>query len=188
MAAITVDFQICFIFILLWPFSLFCLYGFFFKKPKEPRLQGCGLPPSPPSLPVIGHLHLLLSVPCHKSFQKLSSKYGPLLHLRAFNIPIVLPERFMTSPSEGKEDERAQLALNFIPFGSGRRGCPGENLGYIFIGVAIGTMVQCFDWRIDGDKVNMEETGELALSMAHPLKCTPVTRINPLASFESADP
>lgn len=89
------------------------------------------------------------------------------------------PERFMVPPSKGKEDEKEQLALNYIPFGSGRRGCPGANLGYIFIGVAIGTMVQCFDWRINGDKVNMEETGEMALSMAHPLKCTPVVRINP---------
>ncbi|KAL1208930.1 Cytochrome [Cardamine amara subsp. amara] len=90
MAAITVDFQLCFIFILIWLFSYFCLYAFFLKKPKELQLQDCGLPPSPPSLPVIGHLHLLLSVPCHKSFQKLSSKYGPLLHLCVFNIRIVL--------------------------------------------------------------------------------------------------
>ena len=93
------------------------------------------------------------------------------------------PERFMTSPLKGKEDEKAQLALNFIPFGSGRRGCLGKNLGYIFMGVAIGTMVQGFDWRINGDKVNMEETGEMTLTMAHPLKCIPVARINP-ASFD----
>ncbi|XP_010479513.1 PREDICTED: cytochrome P450 705A20-like [Camelina sativa] len=521
MAAITVDFQLCFIFIFLLLFPLFCLSAFFFKKSKDPQLQDCGLPPSPPSLPVIGHLHLLLSVPCHKSFQKISSQYGPLLQLRAFHIPFVLvssgsmayeifrthdlnfvtrdrtvpimeksilfgsfgfvsapygdywrfmkkllvtkllgshsleqtrlirgkelktfcamlfdkaaknetvdvgiemmkltnnsicrmmmgrrcseengeaeqvrglvtkslslvkkfliastvgralkklgislfekeimevsqrydellekiikeheenpnkkedrdmmdvllevcaddnaefkitrnqikalfvelfiggtdtsahttqwimaelinhpeilkrlreeietvvgktrliqetdllnlpylqavvkeglrlhphtpilvrnategckiggfyiaqnttmiinayavmrdpdsweypdefqPERFMVPPKR-KEDEREQLALNYIPFGSGRRGCPGTNLGYIFIGVAIGTMVQCFDWRINGDMVNMEETGEMTLSMAHPLKCTPVARINPLASFESRNP
>jgi cytochrome P450 len=98
------------------------------------------------------------------------------------------PERFMVSPSKGKEEIREQLALNYIPFGSGRRGCPGTNLGYIFVGVAIGTMVQCFDWSISGDKVNMEETGDMTLSMAHPLKCTPFARIDPLASFESADP
>ena len=93
------------------------------------------------------------------------------------------PERFMVSPSKGKDDEREQLALNFIPFGSGRRACPGEKLGYLFTGVAIGTMVQCFDWIIDGDKVNVEEAGEMTLTMAHPLKCIPVARINP-ASFD----
>ncbi|KAJ4896613.1 hypothetical protein Rs2_23407 [Raphanus sativus] len=90
MVAITIDFQQCFIFILLWLFSCFCLSAFFFKKRIEPKLQDFNLPPSPPSLPVIGHLHLLLSVPVHKPFQNLSSKYGPLLYLRAFTSPIFL--------------------------------------------------------------------------------------------------
>jgi len=86
-AFISVDFQNCFIFILLCFFSLLC-YSLFFKKPKDSR--GCDLPTSPPSLPIIGHLHLLLSSLSHKSLQKISSKYGPLLHLRIFNVPIIL--------------------------------------------------------------------------------------------------
>lgn len=97
------------------------------------------------------------------------------------------PERFMVSPSKGKEEMREQLALNYLPFGSGRRGCPGTNLGYIFIGVAVGTMVQCFDWSVNGNKVNMEETGDMTLRMAHPLKCTLVARVDPSASFEPVD-
>lgn len=80
---------------------------------------------------------------------------------------------------------REQLALNYIPFGSGRRGCPGSNLGSIFVGVAIGTMVQCFDWS---SMEIMEEAGDVNLSMAHPPKCTHVARIDPLAIFGSADP
>ncbi|KFK35937.1 hypothetical protein AALP_AA4G056600 [Arabis alpina] len=98
------------------------------------------------------------------------------------------PERFIVSPSKGQDDEKEYLSLNYLPFGSGRRGCPGANLSYIFVEVAVGIMVQCFDWKISGEKVNMEETGDLTLSMAHPLKCTPVARIGPLASFESAEP
>ncbi|CDY22803.1 BnaA06g02740D [Brassica napus] len=97
------------------------------------------------------------------------------------------PERFMVSPSKGKEEMREQLALNYLPFGSGRRGCPGTNLGYIFIGVAVGTMVQCFDWSVNGNKVNMEETGDMTLRMAHPLKCTLVARVHSSASFEPVD-
>lgn len=38
-------------------------------------------PPSPPSLPIIGHLHLLGSV-IPKSFQTLANLYGPLIQLR----------------------------------------------------------------------------------------------------------
>ncbi|CAH8293097.1 unnamed protein product [Eruca vesicaria subsp. sativa] len=82
---ITVDFLNCFILIFLCFFSLLCYY-LFFKKPKH----GFNLPPSPPSLPIIGHLHLLLSVLPHKAFQKISSRYGPLLHLRIFNVPLCL--------------------------------------------------------------------------------------------------
>ncbi|WZZ61394.1 hypothetical protein YC2023_061501 [Brassica napus] len=51
------------------------------------------------------------------------------------------------SPRSGQEDER-ENALKFIPFGSGRRGCPGSNLAYITVGIAIEVMVQCFDWKI----------------------------------------
>nr|QWK52332.1 cytochrome P450 705A32-1 [Isatis tinctoria] len=88
------------------------------------------------------------------------------------------PERFLASSIlSGQEEERREQALEYIPFGSGRRGCPGANLAYVFIGTAVGTMVQCFDWRIKGDKVNMEEAvGGMNLAMAHPLKCIPVAR------------
>jgi len=80
------------------------------------------------------------------------------------------------SSSSGQEEK----PFKYLPFGGGRRGCPGGNLAYIFVGTAIGVMVQCFDWKIKGDKVNMEETFEgMNLSMVHPLKCTPVLRSQP---------
>nr|VDC72588.1 unnamed protein product [Brassica rapa] len=56
-AMITVDFLNSFILTFLCFFWLLCYY-LFFKRPKD----GFDLPPSPPSLPIIGHLHLLLSV------------------------------------------------------------------------------------------------------------------------------
>lgn len=86
------------------------------------------------------------------------------------------PERFL------EEEERKEQVLKYIPFGSGRRGCPGENLAYIFIGTAIGVMVQGFEWRFKEEKVNMEEAVVgLTLTMAHPLKLTPIARtVNPL--------
>ncbi|CAH2053250.1 unnamed protein product [Thlaspi arvense] len=89
------------------------------------------------------------------------------------------PERFLASSkiAEQEEEVREQV-LKYLTFGSGRRGCPGSNLAHIFLGTAIGMMVQCFDWRIKGDKVNMEESlSGMVLTMAHPLKCTPVPRL-----------
>ncbi|RID45056.1 hypothetical protein BRARA_I01810 [Brassica rapa] len=97
------------------------------------------------------------------------------------------PERFLpASPrSGGQEDEIKDEVLKYIPFGSGRRGCPGSNLAYLSAGTAIGVMVQCFDWKIEGGKVNMEEVrGTMTVAMAHPLKCTPLLRYpNPLPSL-----
>ncbi|KFK39339.1 hypothetical protein AALP_AA3G231500 [Arabis alpina] len=97
----TTDFQNCFIFILICFFSLLC-YSLYFKKPKDSR--ACDLPPSPPSLPIIGHLHLLLSPLTHKSLQKLSSKYGTFLHIRIFNTPVIL----VSSASVAHEIFKAQ--------------------------------------------------------------------------------
>ncbi|KAL5067249.1 hypothetical protein RYX36_018136 [Vicia faba] len=37
-------------------------------------------PPSPPSLPIIGHLHLISKLP-HQSFHKLSTHYGPIIQI-----------------------------------------------------------------------------------------------------------
>ncbi|KAL0717486.1 hypothetical protein Bca4012_066808 [Brassica carinata] len=86
------------------------------------------------------------------------------------------PERFMDGLRPA-EDARREQALSYIPFGVGRRACTAEKLASMFVRTAIGVMVQCFDWDIKGDKVNMKETtGRLFLGMAHPLECTPSPR------------
>ncbi|XP_030532134.1 cytochrome P450 81E8-like [Rhodamnia argentea] len=50
------------------------LHSFLRRKPKN-------LPPGPPSLPVIGHLHLL-KFPLHRTLYNLSNGYGPIMSLR----------------------------------------------------------------------------------------------------------
>lgn len=48
------------------------------------------LPPSPLSLPIVGHLHLLQKGPQHRLLKTLSDNYGPIIYLRFGNRPTVV--------------------------------------------------------------------------------------------------
>ncbi|XP_058222410.1 cytochrome P450 81Q32-like isoform X2 [Rhododendron vialii] len=50
------------------------------------------------------------------------------------------PERF-----NGPEGEK--VGYKFVPFGSGRRACPGVSLAMRVMALALGTLIQCFDWE-----------------------------------------
>lgn len=47
------------------------------------------LPPSPPALPVLGHLHLMKTAP-HCALQSLSKKYAPIMYLRFGSRPVLV--------------------------------------------------------------------------------------------------
>lgn len=69
----------------------------FFTKYRRTKLR---LPPGPVALPIIGHLHLLLPVSnVHVVYQKLSWRYGPLMHFFFGSVPCVV----VSSPEMAKE-------------------------------------------------------------------------------------
>ncbi|TQD99231.1 hypothetical protein C1H46_015145 [Malus baccata] len=78
------------------------------------------------------------------------------------------PERFLNV------GERYGFVL--LPFGTGRRGCPGEGLAIRMVGLASGSLLQCFEWERSGEEmVDMSEGTGLTMPKAHPLlaKCRP---------------
>ncbi|XP_050238607.1 cytochrome P450 81Q32-like [Mercurialis annua] len=84
------------------------------------------------------------------------------------------PEKFKPERFVGCEGVRDGFRL--MPFGSGRRSCPGEGLALRMIALGIGSLLQCFDWdRVGADLVDMTEGVGLTMPRAHPLvvKCNP---------------
>ncbi|XP_047339075.1 cytochrome P450 93A3-like [Impatiens glandulifera] len=88
------------------------------------------------------------------------------------------PERFLGEEGKKQIDVRGQH-FELLPFGSGRRGCPGTSLALQVVQTSLAAMIQCFEWEVDGGKgsVNMEEGVGLTLPMAHPLVCVPIQRL-----------
>ncbi|XP_078154739.1 cytochrome P450 81Q32-like [Carex rostrata] len=73
-----------------------------------------------------------------------------------------IPERFESRNAETKK---------IIPFGMGRRRCPGEGLVIRQIGLILGTFIQCFDWQKIGDElIDTSEGSSLTLPKAVPLE------------------
>ena len=88
-----------------------------------------------------------------------------------------LPERFM----ESDIDFRGQH-FQFIPFGSGRRGCPGMQLGLTVVRLVLAQLVHCFDWELPDNMLpsdlDMTEEFRITLPRAKHLVAIPTCRLH----------
>ncbi|XP_038687187.1 LOW QUALITY PROTEIN: geraniol 8-hydroxylase-like [Tripterygium wilfordii] len=86
-----------------------------------------------------------------------------------------VPERFLRS----EIDARGQH-FELIPFGAGRRVCPGLPLAIHMLHLMLGSLIHSFDWKLeDGvtpETMNMEDKFGLTLQKAQPLRAIPIPK------------
>ncbi|XP_040985756.1 geraniol 8-hydroxylase-like [Juglans microcarpa x Juglans regia] len=89
------------------------------------------------------------------------------------NASSFMPERFLGSDIDVKGRN-----FELIPFGGGRRICPGYPLATRMLHLMLGSLIHNFDWKLeDGVKIedmSMENKISLTSHIAHPLRAIPI--------------
>ncbi|KAL0292784.1 UNVERIFIED_CONTAM: cytochrome [Sesamum angustifolium] len=87
------------------------------------------------------------------------------------------PERFLGSNVDVRGRD-----FQLIPFGTGRRGCPGLQLGLTIVQLMVAQLVHCFDWELpDGTQpgeLDMSENFGLVTTRAKHLMAIPKYRLH----------
>eukprot|EP00253_Pinus_taeda_P002018 PITA_02018 len=95
------------------------------------------------------------------------------------------PERFVEKTGAPEVDVNAHN-FEWIPFGAGRRGCPGQQLGMLVVEFGMAQLLHCFNWRLPEkmngqDELDMSERfNGLTLPRAHELVAVPTPRLSVL--------
>uniref|UniRef100_A0A5B6Z161 Geraniol 8-hydroxylase-like n=1 Tax=Davidia involucrata TaxID=16924 RepID=A0A5B6Z161_DAVIN len=88
------------------------------------------------------------------------------------NPNLFMPERFLGSQVDVRGRD-----FELIPFGAGRRICPGLPLAVRMVHLMLGSLINSFDWKLeDGialEDMNMEDKFGLTLQKAQPLRVVP---------------
>ncbi|KAL6320468.1 hypothetical protein AAG906_007547 [Vitis piasezkii] len=83
------------------------------------------------------------------------------------------PERFLNSKGNGDEvfDITGSREIKMMPFGAGRRICPGYGLAMLHLEYFLANLVWSFEWKaMDGDEVDLSEKEEFTVVMKNPLQ------------------
>ncbi|XP_022746509.1 cytochrome P450 89A2-like isoform X2 [Durio zibethinus] len=83
------------------------------------------------------------------------------------------PERFLRSDDSSGQvfDLTGSREIKMMPFGVGRRICPGLGLALLHLEYFVANLVWKFEWKaMDGDEISLEEKLEFTVVMRTPLK------------------
>nr|UUY85543.1 camptothecin hydroxylase [Camptotheca acuminata] len=83
------------------------------------------------------------------------------------------PTKFKPERFEGMEGRER---YKFIPFGIGRRACPGASMGIRTVSLALGALIQCFQWENVGQDKREMSPVRLTLPKAESLEAMCIPR------------
>ncbi|KAE8703636.1 Cytochrome P450 78A9 [Hibiscus syriacus] len=93
-----------------------------------------------------------------------------------------IPDRFVAKQGE-MEFSVLGSDLRLAPFGSGRRSCPGKNLGLTTVTFWVATLLHEFEWLpSDQNAVDLSEVLKLSCEMANPLS----VKVHPRRTLSSS--
>ncbi|XP_027159558.1 cytochrome P450 89A2-like [Coffea eugenioides] len=94
------------------------------------------------------------------------------------------PERFLEEKMAGDNSEgqlfdvTGSKEIKMMPFGAGRRVCPGSNLALLHLEYFVANLIWHFEWRaVDGDDVDLSEKQEFTVVMKNPLRANVSPRV-----------
>lgn len=90
------------------------------------------------------------------------------------------PEEFM--PERFKDSFNMDFAgtqnFEYVPFGAGRRICPGMNMGIVLTEFVLANILYAFDWKLPNglkkEDINMEESSGISIHKKYPLELVPI--------------
>ncbi|XP_050225625.1 cytochrome P450 89A2-like [Mercurialis annua] len=89
------------------------------------------------------------------------------------------PERFLSNGGPEAFDITGSREIKMMPFGAGRRICPGFGLAMLHLEYFVANLVWNFKWMaVDGDDIDLSEKQEFTVVMKNPLKAHISPRIN----------
>ncbi|XBJ22892.1 hypothetical protein VPH35_001195 [Triticum aestivum] len=91
-----------------------------------------------------------------------------------------VPERFLEGGTAAAVDLTGK-DFQFVPFGAGRRICPGLNFGLATVEIMLANLAYCFDWELpigmERDDVDMTEVFGLTVRRKEKLMLVPNTHV-----------
>ncbi|KAM7255512.1 hypothetical protein ACFE04_008410 [Oxalis oulophora] len=80
------------------------------------------------------------------------------------------PERFMNPSSDQVFDITGSREIKMMPFGVGRRICPGYVLAMLHLEYFVANLIWNFKWKgVDGDEIKLDEKQAFTIVMKYPL-------------------